>query len=183
MLNFYNDRKQTFECKLKLEGTDTDLKKSNIRLVFEDGNVQRFYEGKADVLGNCVFELPPLKEMKNTRGDVVLEVRVNDVVFEPYRNKYNIKGSMKVVGEATVSDKMRLVKVNAPMKDLKLVREMLKGFDRVDDKNKKVLREYINLKYEPGAKVKEWAGKVFNDLDNIKAKIVMYEIEEVFNKK
>ncbi len=181
MLKFYKDRKQIFECKIKLEGTDKFLKDSKVRLVFEDENVQRFYPGKTDVLGNCVVELPPLKELTSFEGEVVLEVRVEDIVFEPYRNKYHIEQAMKI-DEVRVSDKQKLLQADVDKSDKLLVREMLKGFNRVDKTNKKVLFEYIDLKYEPTDKVKNWAGKIFNDLDNIKAKIVMYEAENVFNK-
>jgi len=184
MLRFYNDRKQTFECKIKLQGSKTALKEAKVRMVFEDGNVQRFYKGTTDVLGNCVVELPPLKEMENKTGECVLEVRVDDIIFEPYRTKYVLEESKMHITEAKVDDKVKLIKSTAAKEDVVIVKEMLKGFNKLDSKNKKVLYEYIDLKYKPSSKVRSWAKKVFNDLDDTKTKIVMYEVENIFiNKK
>jgi len=181
MLNFYNDRKQTFECKIKLEGTEHSLKNSRVRLVFEDGNVQRFYVGTTDILGNCIVNLPPLKEHTNLTGDVVLEVRINDIVFEPYRNKYDIKEMMKIE-EVKIHDKQKLIQEKTNKKDIILIKELLSGFNRVDAKNKKVLIEYITLKYKPSQKIKNWAKHIFRDLNDTKAKVVMYELEMLYNK-
>ena len=67
--------------------------------------------------------------------------------------------------------------------DLKIVEEMLAVFDRVDKVNKRVLEEYIDFKYKPSPNVMSWAEKIFNDIDDIKAKIVMYEVEHILAKK
>lgn len=183
MLKFYDDRKQTFECKIKLEGSDKALKDAKVRLVFEDGNVQRFYRGKTDILGNCIVELPPMKEIKQRKGEVSLEVRVHDVIFEPYRNQYVIGGSKVSIQEAKVDDKIKLLKQGVSKNDKAIVTEMIKGFNKLDAKNKKVLYEYIDLKYEPSEKVMNWASKIFNDMDNMKARISMYQAENIFSKK
>jgi len=181
MLKFYNDRKQTFECKVKIEGAKS--KEAQTRLVFEDGNTQRFYKGKTDVLGNCVIELPSLDEIKHKRGKVVLEVRINDVVFEPYRNDYKIQNAKVQVVEAKVSDKKKLLKNNVKTDDLKLINELFKSFGKLDIKHKKVLYEYVKFGYEPSEKVKVWANKIFNDIESDKARIAMYEVEKVLTKK
>lgn len=183
MLNFYNDRKQIFECKIKLEGTDKTLKEAKVRLVFEDGNIQRFYKGTTDVLGNCVVELPPLKELKNTKGNCSLEVRIENIIFEPYRTNYIIEESKISIVEAKVNDKVKLFKPTANKEDIKMVKEMIKAFNKLDSENRKVLYEYIDFKYEPSRKTKAWAKKIFNDLDDVKSKIAMYEVENIFSKK
>lgn len=199
MLKFHSDKKQVFECKIKIEGAK--LKETNVRLVLQDGNVNRIYEGKLDVLGNCAVHLPPLDNFSNSQGKATLEVRVNDIVFEPYRSDFNITKTQVVVNEVLVKDaevkevkpkvktkstikpkvkeEKSTRKKNISMTDKKMVKEMLVRFNKIPKKYKKALKEHIEFDYKPSVKVRNWAKERFNDLNALHIKVVMYQVENI----
>jgi len=189
MLRFHSDRKQIFECKIKIEGADA--KDSTARLVLQDGDTNRIYEGKVDVLGNCKIDIPALDGFKNSKGKATLEVRVNDVVFEPYKNDYLIVerqvrvDEVKVVEKPTIirskklAKKQKLYSEEISMTDKEMINELLSKFNKLSKNHKRTLREYVELNYEPSKKVRSWAEKKFNNLDSIQAKMVMFEVEKI----
>ena len=179
MLRFHSDRKQIFECKIKVEGAN--LKEASARLVLQDENVNRTYDGKIDVLGKCQVALPPLDNFRNSKGKATVEVRVKDIIFERYRDEYLIEESQVVVNEVKVIGRTKQSlynkKISAP--DKRMVKQLLEKFNRLPKKHKRTLKEYVDFDYKPSRKVQFWAKKRFNDLDSIQAKMVMYEVENI----
>lgn len=179
MLRFHSDRKQVFECKIKLEGAN--LKEASARLVLQDGNVNHIYEGKIDVLGKCQVQMPALYDFKKSKGKATVEIRVNDVVLEPYRDEYLIEQHQAVVSEAKVFEesKQQLFTKNISIPDKKLVGELIGKFNKLPKKHKKTLKEYVESEYKPSVKVRIWAKRRFNDINTIQAKMVMYQVENI----
>jgi hypothetical protein len=190
MLRFHGDRKQVFECKIKIVGADA--KDSTTRLVLQDGDTNRIYEGKVDVLGNCKIDIPALHGFENSKGKATLEVRVNDVIFEPYKNDYLIVerqvmvNEIKIVEKSTspkavknVAKKQKLYNKEISMTDKEMINELLSKFNKLSKEHKRTLRDYVEINYEPSKKVRSWAEKKFDNLDSIQAKMVMFEVEKI----
>jgi len=179
MLRFHSDRKQVLECKIKIEGAE--LKDATARLVLQDEDVNRVFEGTIDVLGNCKIQLPPMDNFKNPKGKASMEVKVKDVVFEPLREEYLIEKRQVLVNEVKVVEKSKqqLFTENISIPDKKMVKNLIEKFNKLPKKHKKTLKEYVEFDYKPSAKVKAWAKKRFHDLDTIQAKMVMYQVENI----
>lgn len=181
MLKFYSDRKQTFECKINIKGSKQTPKNTNVKLVFEDAGIQRFYEGKMDVVGNCSIEIPPLKDHKKLNGKCILEVRVDDVIFVPYESKFSIEKSMVDVKGIHVNDKITESKgssksdVSKSIK--KVMKESLETFKRMDTTHKLTLLKYIKEQYTPKPKVKRFVMEHTNNSKHLNSKILMFMFE------
>lgn len=186
MLKFYSHKNSIFECKVKLEGAT--YKEVVPRLVLKDGNVSHTFDGKINSLGQCIVDVYPLTEMKGSEGEAILEIRVGDVVFEPYKTKYEVIKQNIVVSEAKIFDKIRKKKKqklfveNISKTDKTIAFQLLETYKKLNDKDKKIIKEYVEFKYHPSADVKKWANNVFTDANGISAKIAMYEMEVVRGK-
>lgn len=181
MLKFYSHKNSIFECKVKLEGTS--YKEAVPRLVLREGNVSHTFDGKINSIGQCIVNVPPLTEVKNTKGEAVLEIRLGDVVFEPYKTKYEVVKQNIVVSEAKIADKKRKKKKqgifveNINKTDKAIAFQLIETYKKLDDKNKKTIKEHVEFKYTPSSEVKKWAKNVFTNTDTLSARIAMYEME------
>lgn len=179
MLRFHSDRKQVLECKVKVEGAD--LRDATARLVLQDEDVNRVFEGKIDVLGNCKIQLPPMDDFKNSTGKASMEVKVKDVIFEPLREEYVISKRQVRVEQVNIVDKSKqqLFTEKTSIPDKKMIKNLIEKFNKLPKQHKKALKEHVEFDYEPSAKVRAWARKRFHDLDTIQAKMVMYQVENI----
>ena len=209
MLKLHKDRKQTFECKIRIEGAD--LKDARARLVLSGVTMDYALSGRVDAMGNCMVEIPPLKMLENKEGTATLEVMVDNGFFEPFRTEYKLVTREVTVTEVKVNDDSYRVRVHADVekpakkpiqekvtiveepkkskmfipectkKNKIIVKNILEGFNSLDAKNTKTLKEHISFKYAPSKKVVNWADKVFINPDTTIAKMVMYKVEDIIN--
>lgn len=191
MLRFYSHKKSIFECKIKLEGAE--VKEATPKLVLRDGSISHTFEGEIDVLGKCVVTVPPLNNMKKGKGEAVLEVRLDDVVFEPYKTKYEIVKQDLVVSEAKVVSDEPDEKPGGTFvegvdhSDKLLALKLINTYRNLDKKNKKTVKEYVEYKYQPSKEAMTWARRVYSNIKSFSARIAMYEMDligkETKNKK
>jgi len=143
MLRFHSDRKQVLECKVKVEGAD--LKDATARLVLQDEDVNRVFEGKIDVLGNCKIQLPPMDDFKNPTGKASMEVKVKDVIFEPLREEYVISKRQVRVEQVQVVEKSKQQifheKISIP--DKKMIKKLIEKFNKLPKQHKATLKEHV----------------------------------------
>ena len=201
MLKLYTDRKQTFECKINIEGAQ--LSNAKARLMLSGVVMDYAFPGRVDAMGNCNVELPPLKMIENKEGTATLEVMVDGGYFEPLKIDYKLLSRKVTVENITVKDRSFGVKVHAeevkksiikeePKKvkssiflescsddDIKIVKETLEGFKKLPKKHQRVLREQVQFQYKPSKKVLSWAKGVFKNINSGMAKTVMYEVENI----
>ena len=89
MLKLYKNKRQTFECRVEIEGASYD--KAKPRLVFFPTNDNRnlFFEGVIE--GNtCKVIVTPNLDIPKT-GKVMLEVILdNSTLFQPWETTYEI---------------------------------------------------------------------------------------------
>lgn len=206
MLKLHKDRKQTFECKIKIEGAD--LKDARARLILSGVTMDYALSGRVDAMGNCMVEIPPLKMLENKEGTATLEVMVDNGFFEPFRTEYKLITREVTVTEVKVNDDAYKVRVHAEVKEpakkpiqekvtepkkskmfipecskknKMIVKNILEGFNSLDNKNTKTLKEHISFKYKPSKGVVSWAKKVFINSDTTIAKMVMFKVEDIIN--
>ena len=91
----YRDREETFECNVSVEGAS--LSSAVARIIIDTNTINLIFYGKLYKDGRC---LVPLQKMtmypEGTRGQIRLEVIVDDTVFSPWESSCVIQGAKKV---------------------------------------------------------------------------------------
>ena len=89
MIEFYKNKKQNFECSVKITGTNPDSAKARLILVSDDYSKRIFVEGKIKD-HKCLIEIYPNINIK-PRGKAMLEVIVDEsVIFAPWESAYEL---------------------------------------------------------------------------------------------
>jgi hypothetical protein len=199
MLKLYKDRKQLFECKIKIE--NAKLNNARARLMLSGPQMDYALVGRVDAMGNCVVEIPPLRMFDHKEGSAVLEVMVDGGYFEPLKTDYKVVTRKVTVENVTLTNKAYQVKVEAeevpktptkkPLKeqsykylkdgcdkdDVKIIKGILDSYNKLNKQDKTVLKEHIELNYKPSKKTFSWAQKVFKNPKSTTANMVMYKID------
>lgn len=91
----YRDREESFECNISIEGAS--LSSAQVRLVIDTNIFNVVFYGKLYKDGKC---LVPLKKMnmlpEYTKGQIRLEVVVDDTMFVPWESACVVEGAKKV---------------------------------------------------------------------------------------
>lgn len=91
----FRDRAETFECRVHVEGST--LSNTKVRLLIESSEWNVYFNGKMTSDGRCVI---PLKKMsilsEGLTGKIMLEVTVEDTVFYPWQETFQVQMSKKV---------------------------------------------------------------------------------------
>jgi hypothetical protein len=91
----YRDREETFECNISIEGAS--LATAQARIIIDTSSINLIFYGKLYKDGKCKI---PLKKMnmyeEGTRGQIRLEVVVDDTVFTPWESSCVIEGAKRV---------------------------------------------------------------------------------------
>jgi hypothetical protein len=91
----YRDREETFECNISVEGAS--LASAVARIIVDTNTINLIFYGKLYKDGRC---LVPLQKMtmypEGTRGQIRLEVIVDDTVFSPWESACVVEGAKKV---------------------------------------------------------------------------------------
>jgi hypothetical protein len=92
----YRDREETFECNISVTGAS--LASAQARLIFDTNSINVIFYGKLYKDGRC---LVPLQKMimfpEGTRGQLRLEVVVDDTMFVPWESSCIVEGAKKVI--------------------------------------------------------------------------------------
>lgn len=95
LYKLYRDREETFECNISIEGAS--LASAVARIIIDTNTINLIFYGKLYKDGRC---LVPLQKMtmypEGTRGQIRLEVIVDDTVFSPWESACIVEGSKKV---------------------------------------------------------------------------------------
>ncbi len=112
------------------------ISETKARLILEFPNKRNllFYT-IIDSNGKCSVTIPPLKEMNECEGNVLLEVIAESTHFESWRDKFKLETNKKVQVEMVMQEKDIIVENNKPRVEV-IVEE-------IEDKiNKSVLNEF-----------------------------------------
>ena len=109
----YLDKAENFECEVAVK--NASLKGSIARLIVESDGVNLVFNGKIDG-DKCVIPIKKLKGIldENTKGNMHLELIVEDIYFKPWQSDYTVEEhtSVKVkVDETTPTSNKPSVKV------------------------------------------------------------------------
>jgi predicted nucleic acid-binding Zn-ribbon protein len=95
LYKLYRDREETFECNISVEGAS--LSSAQVRLVIDTNLLNVIFYGKLYKDGRC---LVPLKKMtmfpEGAKGQIRLEVVVDDTLFSPWESTCVVEGAKKV---------------------------------------------------------------------------------------
>lgn len=95
LYKLYRDREETFECNISVEGAS--LSSAQVRLIIDTNLLNVVFYGKLYKDGRC---LVPLKKMtmfpEGSRGQIRLEVIVDDTLFSPWESACIVEGAKKV---------------------------------------------------------------------------------------
>lgn len=95
LYKLYRDREESFECNISVEGAS--LASAQVRLIIDSNLINVIFYGKLYKDGRC---LVPLKKMtmfpEGTRGQIRLEVIVDDTMFVPWESACMVEGAKKV---------------------------------------------------------------------------------------
>ena len=91
----FRDKAENFECKVHVEGAT--LNNTKVRLLVETQDWNVYFNGRMSPDGKCVI---PLKKMsilpEGLKGTISLEVIVDNEVFCPWKETFQVQSSKKV---------------------------------------------------------------------------------------
>ncbi len=187
MLKFNKNKKQTFECKVEIEGADYTKTRPRLVLSPTGDNKHIFFEGKIDA-GTCKVIIPEGLEIARN-GEVVLEVLVDNTMFTPWKSTYEMlvesvkvnevaikknEPTVKVIEEKVAVQKPKVtvtvpqkpkgvIKEGLPHRHKRVVEEFVASYKKLSPKDRTFLRENILSKYKPSKSTRMWAESVFNE--------------------
>jgi hypothetical protein len=92
---FYRDKEETFECNVSISGASNTS--SMVRLIIDTTTLNIILYGKVQKDGKCHVSIPKMTMFnEGTRGQVRLEVIVDDTLFVPWESSCIIEGSKTV---------------------------------------------------------------------------------------
>jgi hypothetical protein len=109
---FFKDKKRTFQCSVLVEGADIKNTTARLVLKFPESNKNYLYYGTIDENSVCSIDIPALREVKDTKGQAILEVISESTFFEPWTSDFELKESKTVKVE--MIDNSTKPKLNTP---------------------------------------------------------------------
>ena len=108
----YTDKKEDFECAIKLEGASLTDAKS--RTIIQTDNLNLMFEGTIDKNGKCKIPISRMKGLLSEQitGMMRLEVIAEDTYFQPWESKFTVDSKKKLTVEVksqTESKKPKMV--------------------------------------------------------------------------
>lgn len=112
----YTDKNENFECEVAVK--NASLKGSLARLVVESADgINLVFNGKIEG-GKCTIPVRRLKGLleENTKGNMFLEVVVEDTYFKPWKSDFNVEEhtSVKVTVNESKQPSKPTVEVKVP---------------------------------------------------------------------
>ena len=108
----YIDKKENFECQLKIEGAS--LRDAKSRMIIESDDFNLMFDGTIDRLGKCVIPISRLRGLlsEGTAGTMKLEVIAEDTYYQPWESKFTVDTKQKLtveIKEQVIIKKPRIV--------------------------------------------------------------------------
>jgi len=88
--SLYTDRNENFECDVAVK--NASLKNSMARLIVKSDDINLLFEGTIRN-GHCVIPISRMKGLleENTRGQMKLEIIVDDTYFSPWQDQFIVE--------------------------------------------------------------------------------------------
>ena len=124
---FYKDKKNLFECKVSVEGANIKDTSARLVLKFNESKQNSLFYGIIKEDGYCSFEIPALKEVKDLKGEAIIEVIAESMFFEAAKTEFEVKQSKTI--------KVEMVE-KKPENKTKVIVEAIKNSQRSSLKEK-----------------------------------------------
>lgn len=150
MHKLYTDKKEIFECKIKLEGAS--IKNAKVRIILETNELNLMFNGIIESDGTCKVSIKKLKNIlpEFSTGNMKLEVIADDTFFEPWQSEFNVITSKKVqveVKQQDTKDEKNIiiseVKVEHTIPKKPKIKKVIKEFN---NEHVTIIAEYLNTK-------------------------------------
>jgi hypothetical protein len=116
MYKLFLDKPELFSCEISVK--NANIKNSMARLIVESDNLNLVFKGKIEN-GKCSIPIRKLKGLmeENTKGNMHLEVIVEDTFFKPWESEYVVEEhtAVKVMVKEQVEEKS-----NKPIVEVKM---------------------------------------------------------------
>jgi len=95
----YTDKKENFECTIKLEGAS--LKDAKTRMIVHTDDLNLMFEGTINKSGKCKIPISRMKGLlsEQVTGLMKLEVIAEDTYFQPWESKFTVDAQKKLTVE------------------------------------------------------------------------------------
>lgn len=93
-ITIYKNKGEIFRCQFKVDGAD--IQETEVRLCLEFEKRNLFFRGSLNKDGECVIEIPQLKEINDKEGKLTVEAIVESVYFKVYESDVELKNSVEV---------------------------------------------------------------------------------------
>lgn len=112
-ITIHKNKDEVFKCKLNIEGSSNAIVR--LCLEFED-NKNLFFYGNLNTNGECVVNIPKLKEFETKSGKLFLEAVADDTYFRLYESAFELKNNVEIKVE---NIQMNNSDIKEPKKDVK----------------------------------------------------------------
>lgn len=101
-ITLYKNKGEIFKCHFNIDGAS--YKDTIVRLCLEfDGNMNYFFNGNLKENGDCIIEIPKLKNIEHNKCKVIVEAVADSMYFKVYEAEADIKNSVEITMEHKAS--------------------------------------------------------------------------------
>jgi hypothetical protein len=146
-ITIYKNKGELFKCHFNIEGASP--KDTLVRLCLEfDNNVNFFFRGDLKENGDCIIEIPKLKNIEQETCKAIVEVVADEIYFKVYEADVDLRNSVEVTMQKPIPVKNQ---VKASIELEQISQERLKPVYKensettVEPKNPYTIKNKIDL--------------------------------------
>jgi hypothetical protein len=110
-LTIFKNKGETFRCQFKIEGASVKDTSVRLCLEFDEENKHLFFHGTLSDSGECVIDIPRLKEIKAGSAKLTVEAIADGIYFKLYEANAELRNSVEVSMEKPKARKPQCTKV------------------------------------------------------------------------
>ena len=114
-LTIQKNKGEIFKCQFTVEGASIEDAVVRLCLEFED-NKNMFFYGSLSPSGECLVEIPKLKDVEAREGTLSVEAIVDSVYFKLFESPVEIKNPIEVTMVQTPKIKQTIPETNVTLK-------------------------------------------------------------------
>lgn len=138
-ITLYKNKGEIFKCHLNIDGAS--IKDTSVRLCLEfDNDINLFFKGNLKENGDCVIEIPILKNIDQNKCKLTVEAIADSIFFKVYEVDVELKNSVEVTMEKTEIKKNNATKIQLD--------QISQQWDKKANKNKIIKESKEEIKEE-----------------------------------
>jgi hypothetical protein len=145
-ITIQKNKGEIFKCQFTVEGAS--MEDAVVRLCLEfDDNKNLFFYGRLKQNGECIVEIPKLKELDAKEGLLTVEAIVDSVYFKLYESPVEIKNPIEVTMVQTPKIKQTVpetsVKLEGFVRDKPKIAPIIPVIEEQEEEPEKVVNPYV----------------------------------------